>query len=301
MDAARFGEPVADLAEIARAAAPGDDPPERAADVGQRAQHARASRRAAAGRRGATGPGRAAPRSPRASASGAARSSASWRAPAPVTQRSTAAIRLPRAPAALRLEDLEAGARRLVHRQRAAAARARPAAAAAAACRARRGRDRRAARPPRRASRRRELRRTRRAWRRRATALSRASPSSLAKSRRGRGIASSGRVRPSPRARPVSLAPSRASAAPSALGRAFLELHPPGRDVAGGDAARAAHLAHRGQHVGPARLEQRFLGQRAGGDEADDVARDQRLRAAALLAPPRGFRPARRSPPGSRP
>src|SRR5690606_21454247 len=66
-------------------------------------------------------------------------------------------------------------------------------------------------------------------------------------------------------------------------GRAFLELHAAGRDVAGGDADEAAHFAHRGEQVGPARFEQRFLGQRAGGDEADDVARDERLRAAAFL------------------
>ena len=38
-DAPRFGEPVAQLPEIARASASGDDAAERAADVGQMAQH----------------------------------------------------------------------------------------------------------------------------------------------------------------------------------------------------------------------------------------------------------------------
>ena len=66
------------------------------------------------------------------------------------------------------------------------------------------------------------------------------------------------------------------------LGRAFLQLHPPSRDVARGQAAHPAHLAYRREHVRASRLEQRFLGQRAGGYEADDVARHQRLRSAAL-------------------
>ena len=51
VEAARFVEPVADLAEIARAAAPGDDPAERAADIGQRAQLPREACRAAPDRR----------------------------------------------------------------------------------------------------------------------------------------------------------------------------------------------------------------------------------------------------------
>jgi hypothetical protein len=40
---------------------------------------------------------------------------------------------------------------------------------------------------------------------------------------------------------------------------------------------RAAHFAHAREHVGAARFEQGFLGQRARRDEAHDVARDQRL------------------------
>ncbi len=60
-------------------------------------------------------------------------------------------------------------------------------------------------------------------------------------------------------------------------GLAFFQLHPPGGDVAGGDATGAAHLADCGQHIGPARLQQRLFGERSGGDEAHDVALYQRL------------------------
>ena len=67
------------------------------------------------------------------------------------------------------------------------------------------------------------------------------------------------------------------------VGRAFLQLHPPGRNVAGGQADHAAHLADRRQHIGAARFEQRLFGQRSGGDEADNIAGDQCLRSAALL------------------
>src|SRR5690606_23555443 len=67
------------------------------------------------------------------------------------------------------------------------------------------------------------------------------------------------------------------------LGRTLFQVHAAGREIARRHAARAAHLASRGEHVGAAGLEQRFLGERAGGDEADDVARDERFRTAALL------------------
>jgi hypothetical protein len=43
------------------------------------------------------------------------------------------------------------------------------------------------------------------------------------------------------------------------------------------DADAAANLAHRRQHIGPARFEQGFLGQRSGGDKADNVTRHQRF------------------------
>ncbi len=73
------------------------------------------------------------------------------------------------------------------------------------------------------------------------------------------------------------------------LRRAFLQFHSAGRDIAGGDPGNPAHLAGGGQHIGPARLQQGFLGQRAGRDETHDVARDQRLRTAALLCFRRRF------------
>ena len=60
--------------------------------------------------------------------------------------------------------------------------------------------------------------------------------------------------------------------------RAFFQLHSSGRDVDGGNADPAAHVAHRRQPVGVARIEQRFLGQRACRHQSHDVARDQRFR-----------------------
>jgi hypothetical protein len=74
-----------------------------------------------------------------------------------------------------------------------------------------------------------------------------------------------------------SVAPSRASAAGSASGAHSSSSIRPGRDVAGGNPGELAHRADRCQHIGAARFEQRVLGQRAGGYEADDVARHQRL------------------------
>jgi hypothetical protein len=73
------------------------------------------------------------------------------------------------------------------------------------------------------------------------------------------------------------------------VGSALLQLHPPGRDVAGSNADHSAQLANRRQHIGPPRLEQRLLGQRPGGDEAHDIARHQCFRAAALLRLCRAF------------
>ena len=76
---------------------------------------------------------------------------------------------------------------------------------------------------------------------------------------------------------------------PKQVGRTFLQLHPPGRNIAGGNADGAAKLAHRRQHVGPARFKQSLFGQGPRGDEADDIARDQRLRSAALFGFLRAF------------
>jgi hypothetical protein len=66
------------------------------------------------------------------------------------------------------------------------------------------------------------------------------------------------------------------------LGSTFLQLHPTGRDVTRGDPANPAHLAYRGEQIGPARFEQGLLGQRSGSDEADDVACHQCLGTTAL-------------------
>eukprot|EP01136_Pigoraptor_vietnamica_P023031 Opistho-1_new@6302 len=67
------------------------------------------------------------------------------------------------------------------------------------------------------------------------------------------------------------------------VGRAFENLEPAGRDVGGGDRGFAARLADRGAPVGGAAVEQRFLGQRARCDDADDRAGDQRLGAGTFL------------------
>jgi hypothetical protein len=64
-----------------------------------------------------------------------------------------------------------------------------------------------------------------------------------------------------------------------------------GRNIGGGNRhlAVAADLRERGEAVGAAPFEQRFFGQRARGDETDDVARDKRLRSAARLGLGGGF------------
>ena len=69
------------------------------------------------------------------------------------------------------------------------------------------------------------------------------------------------------------------------------DLEPPGRDVGGGDRdlALAADLRERGEAIRAAPFEQRLLGQRARGDEAHDVARDEGLRPAARLGLGGGF------------
>ena len=69
---------------------------------------------------------------------------------------------------------------------------------------------------------------------------------------------------------------------PERFGCALFQLHPPGRNIAGRDAHAFAHRAHRRQHIGAARFEQRVFGQGSGGDEAHDIARDQRLRTGAF-------------------
>ena len=74
-----------------------------------------------------------------------------------------------------------------------------------------------------------------------------------------------------------------------AFGRAFFEFHPSGGNVAGGDPDHTAHFAGGGQHVGPARFEQGLFRQRSGGDETDDIARHQRFRSATFLCFFRGF------------
>ena len=67
------------------------------------------------------------------------------------------------------------------------------------------------------------------------------------------------------------------------LRRTLFQLHPPGRNIAGGNPNHPAHIAHRRQHIRPARFQQRLFSQRSGGDKPHDVARHQRLRPAALL------------------
>ena len=56
----------------------------------------------------------------------------------------------------------------------------------------------------------------------------------------------------------------------------------PGRDVAPGQCAVAAHLREAGQIVVPPRFQQRVLGERSGGDEAHDLAAHHGLRSALL-------------------
>jgi hypothetical protein len=73
------------------------------------------------------------------------------------------------------------------------------------------------------------------------------------------------------------------------VGCAFFQFHPARRNVAGGNADHPANLAHGGQHIGAARLQQRFLGQRARRHETHNVALDQSLGAALLLGLLRRF------------
>ena len=69
--------------------------------------------------------------------------------------------------------------------------------------------------------------------------------------------------------------------------RAVFQHHAPGRNIAGRDTHRLAQGCQRHQHIGAARIEQRFLGQRARRHETDDIARHQRLRTGRSFA----FRP----------
>jgi hypothetical protein len=115
-------------------------------------------------------------------------------------------------------------------------------------------------------------------------ALSRASPSSLRKSARGTGDHVGGGGIPViggdhlARAHPCQRRIER-------IGRTLLQLHPPGRDIAGRQPHPVAHRGHGHQQIGAARFEQRFLGQRAGSDEAHDIARHQRLGHRRPVAP----------------
>ena len=214
------------------------------------------------------------------SVSGEDRSSASWRAPAPVTQRSTAAIRLTRRGRPARLEHFEAGAGCLVHRQQ-----------LAAAARDRRQQQRQAPAPGMveiadEAARRREHRPAEA-----AEPVERGDPVHRLQPRFARiaaefarrpGDRTLGRALPllgrdqfacaQPRQRRRELPARRTPPAPSARSRCRT---PRCRW------RRAPRTPRRA--IGAPRLEQRFLGQRARGDETDDVARDQRFRPAALL------------------
>ena len=70
---------------------------------------------------------------------------------------------------------------------------------------------------------------------------------------------------------------------PHQLRRGFLEHHPARRNIHRRKANRAAQLAERRQDIGPARLEQGLLGQRARRHKADNRARHQGLTPAALF------------------
>jgi hypothetical protein len=61
------------------------------------------------------------------------------------------------------------------------------------------------------------------------------------------------------------------------VGRDRAQFEAAGRDVGGGEAAKPADPRHCHQPVGRARIEQGLLGERAGGDDADDGAVDHRL------------------------
>ena len=62
--------------------------------------------------------------------------------------------------------------------------------------------------------------------------------------------------------------------------RRGLDAEVAGRDVGPGERQRSARPADGGEHAGGAGIEERVLGQRAGGDEADDLALHRALRAA---------------------
>ena len=123
-------------------------------------------------------------------------------------------------------------------------------------------------------------------------ALRRRSPASESNSRSGKGVRRSSNSRQSGRSASTSRRPSGSSSSPGATRASSAGKVPsataPGQELAGRDVdpgQRQALLAarQRGEEVVAARLEQAVLGQRAGGDEADDLAPHQRLGA----APPR--------------
>ena len=212
------------------------------------------------------------------------RSAPSSRRPGAVTQRSIVAKQATRDAPALRAANLQAVARRRVDRHcRLAGDPARRVKEGTQHLSASR-RDRPAGRPPR------PIRRAR------ATRSRRASPPRTAPSARARR--SGCRTRPCPRssrtpgtvsAAIVSAGASRASSDLRSPGPHAIKLEPPGRNVGGGNAVFVADAAHRGEPVGGPRLEQGLLGQRAGRDQPDDRAVDQRLGTARLARLGRAF------------
>ena len=68
------------------------------------------------------------------------------------------------------------------------------------------------------------------------------------------------------------------------VGGTFLQYHRAGRNVDGRNPHRAAQFRQRCQHIGPARLQQGFLGQRAGCHQPHDCTADQCLGRGRTLA-----------------
>ena len=278
---ARFGQPVADLAQIARTAAARDQPPQRAPDIGRLPQH-RAQigaqqrigvemvdagqplfDRAAIRQRGGQVLGQLA----RARAGGAAVDAGDQAAGAP---------------AALRFEDFEAGPRRCIHRQM----RARPA-------RDRWQQERQSPAPGMVEIGDQARRRGQHRARKIAQPVERGDPVDRLEPRLAILAAEIG-ARPGDHVGggsvPVIGCDHFARAHPcqrriERIGGALLQLHPPGRDIAGRQPHPVAHRGNRHQQIGAARFEQRFLGQRAGGDETHDIARHQRLGHRRPVAP----------------
>ena len=186
------------------------------------------------------------------------------------------ASRLPARLPECRLGQLEALAGRRVDHHMVARARARPAGAGRAAIRARPRRDRRAGRRPR-TGRRGRTGRSRRAWRRR-TAPSAGARRRGCRSRRGAASRAGHRLGRDDlrRRQPRQLGVERARPAPRPART--------GRSRCRRRRCRSARptFATAASQLARARIEQRLLGQRAGGDHPDDGAVDHRLGAALL-------------------